>query len=403
MTTRTSGTVAADSQGETPPSPSRQRSRKRPATASASAPEAVRPAVAGDTAPVFEAQAIERFEVEQAIDAATESRLGAVQDILHDRGKDIQQLKKALEAILAGASADDAAVLREALNPTAPLIAKRPTSPDDELSDDWRSGAYPYRNLMSRKNYEKQKYRLQVELLKLQAWVKETGQRVVILFEGRDAAGKGGTIKRFMEHLNPRGAHVVALEKPTPTEQGQWYFQRYIQHLPTAGEIVLFDRSWNNRAGVERVMGFCSADEYAEFMRQAPEFERNLVRSGIHLIKFWFSVSREEQRRRFSEREAHPLKQWKLSPIDLASLDKWDDYTKAKEAMFFYTDTADAPWTVVKSDCKKRARLNAMRYVLHKLPYANKDLDRIGPLDPLIVGRANVVYERGEKDCIPLL
>ncbi|MBP6727585.1 MAG: polyphosphate kinase 2, partial [Thauera sp.] len=275
--------------------------------------------------------------------------------------------------------------------------------PDDELSADWRSGAYPYRNLMSRKAYEKQKYRLQVELLKLQAWVKETGQRVVVLFEGRDAAGKGGTIKRFMEHLNPRGAHVVALEKPSDTERGQWYFQRYIQHLPSAGEIVLFDRSWYNRAGVERVMGFCSPDEYNEFMRQVPEFERNLVRSGIHVIKFWFSVSREEQRRRFKERESHPLKQWKLSPIDLASLDKWDDYTKAKEAMFFYTDTADSPWTVVKSDCKKRARLNAMRYVLHKLPYANKDIDLIGALDPLLVGRANVVYERGEKDAmVPL-
>ncbi|HRV79081.1 MAG TPA: polyphosphate kinase 2, partial [Thauera sp.] len=228
-------------------------------------------------------------------------------------------------------------------------------------------------------------------------------QRVVILFEGRDAAGKGGTIKRFMEHLNPRGARVVALEKPSELERGQWYFQRYIQHLPTAGEIVLFDRSWYNRAGVERVMGFCTPDEYNEFMRQVPEFERNLVRSGIHLIKFWFSVSREEQRRRFKERESHPLKQWKLSPIDLASLDKWDDYTKAKEAMFFYTDTADAPWTVVKSDCKKRARLNALRYVLHKLPYTNKDVSLIGPLDPLLVGRANVVYERGEKDDVPLL
>jgi polyphosphate kinase 2 len=239
---------------------------------------------------------------------------------------------------------------------------------------------------------------LQVELLKLQAWVKETGQRVVILFEGRDAAGKGGTIRRFMEHLNPRGARVVALEKPSEVESGQWYFQRYVSHLPTAGEISLFDRSWYNRAGVERVMGFCNNDEYLEFMRQAPEFERNLTRSGIHIIKFWFSVSQEEQRRRFKEREMHPLKQWKLSPIDLASLDKWEDYTKAKEAMFFHTDTADSPWTVIKSDCKKRARLNAMRYVLHKLPYTNKELTSIGPLDPLLVGRAHIVYERGEHD-----
>jgi polyphosphate kinase 2 len=256
---------------------------------------------------------------------------------------------------------------------------------------------------MLRRNYEKQKYRLQVELLKLQAWAKETGQRVVILFEGRDAAGKGGTIKRLMEHLNPRGARVVALEKPSELERGQWYFQRYVQHLPTRGEIVLFDRSWYNRAGVERVMGFCNEDEYSEFMRQAPEFERHLVRSGVHLIKFWFSVSRKEQRRRFREREAHPLKQWKLSPIDKASLDKWEEYTKAKEAMFFATDTADSPWTVIKSDCKKRARLNAMRYMLHKLPYTNKDLDAIGMVDPLLVGRAHVVYERGEKRMGPLL
>ena len=199
-----------------------------------------------------------------------------------------------------------------------------------------------------------------------------------------------------MEHLNPRGARVVALEKPSDAERGQWYFQRYVQHLPTAGEIVLFDRSWYNRAGVERVMGFCSENEYQQFIHQAPLFERQLVQSGVYLIKFWFSVSRKEQRRRFKERELHPLKQWKLSPIDLASLDKWDDYTKAKEAMFFETDTADAPWTVIKSDCKKRARLNAMRYVLHKLPYTNKEVANIGSLDTLLVGRAHVVYERGE-------
>ena len=210
----------------------------------------------------------------------------------------------------------------------------------------------------------------------------------MILFEGRDAAGKGGTIKRFMEHLNPRGARVVALEKPTEQERGQWYFQRYVQHLPTAGEIVLFDRSWYNRAGVERVMGFCSQDEYSAFIQQVPAFERHLAQSGIHIVKFWFSVSREEQARRFKERRVHPLKQWKLSPVDLASLDKWDDYTLAKEAMFAHTDTADTPWTVVRSDCKKRARLNAMRFVLHKLPYANRDLNVIGTVDPLIVGRA---------------
>lgn len=353
----------------------------------------------GDVSPARAAAGIGRHVVTQAVDAAQEAKLAAVQDVVQQaREGDVAAMADTLAAILAGSAPDDAQMLREALLQEAAEAQTRPKpSPDDELSPDWRDGAYPYKNLMTRKNYEKQKYRLQVELLKLQAWVKASGQKVVILFEGRDAAGKGGTIKRFMEHLNPRGAHVVALEKPTETERGQWYFQRYVQHLPTAGEIALFDRSWYNRAGVERVMGFCTPDEYSEFMRQAPEFERNLVRSGVHLIKFWFSVSRQEQRRRFREREAHPLKQWKLSPIDMASLDKWDDYTKAKEAMFFYTDTADAPWTVIKSDCKKRARINAMRYVLHKLPYTNKDITAIGALDPLLVGRAHVVYERGEK------
>jgi polyphosphate kinase 2 len=386
---------AVDSAVEPPAASRREPARRKPAS---------RRARQGDTAPDLSADGIERFEIEQAISAAEDSKLVAVTDILRtELGRDPKGAARALDAILAGASPDDVHELRRALMRADSRTATGATDPDDELAADWRQGGYPYRNLMSRKAYEKQKYRLQVELLKLQAWVKDSGQRVVILFEGRDAAGKGGTIKRFMEHLNPRGARVVALEKPSEIERGQWYFQRYIQHLPTAGEIALFDRSWYNRAGVERVMGFCSNDEYNEFMRQVPEFERNLVRSGIHLIKFWFSVSRDEQRRRFKERESHPLKQWKLSPIDLASLDKWDDYTKAKEAMFFYTDTADSPWTVVKSDCKKRARLNALRYVLHKLPYTNKDIARIGPLDPLLVGRANVVYERGEKDAVPLL
>lgn len=316
----------------------------------------------------------------------------AMTDILgHSKDK-----VSALKALLAGSSPDDVAAIKKMFLVGEENPGQKDVAPDEQLVKDWRNGAYPYKNLLSRKRYELQKYQLQVELLKLQSWAKETGQRVVILFEGRDAAGKGGAIKRFMEHLNPRGARLVALEKPTDSERGQWYFQRYVQHLPTAGEIVMFDRSWYNRAGVERVMGFCSESEYQEFIRQAPLFERQLVSSGIHLIKFWFSVSRKEQHRRFKEREIHPLKQWKLSPIDLASLDKWNEYTKAKEAMFFETDTADAPWTVIKSDCKKRARLNAMRYVLHKLPYANKDLTNIGTLDNLLVGRAHVVYERGE-------
>jgi polyphosphate kinase 2 len=230
--------------------------------------------------------------------------------------------------------------------------------------------------------------------------VEETGQRIIVLFEGRDAAGKGGTIKRFMEHLNPRGARVVALSAPTTAEMGQWYFQRYVQHLPTRGEIVLFDRSWYNRAGVERVMGFCTNAEYDEFMRQAPEFERHVARSGIHLIKLWFSVTQPEQQRRFAERQRHPLKQWKLSPVDVASLDKWHDYTVAKEAMFRHTDTSEAPWMVIRSDCKKRARLNAMRYVLHRLPYDTKDPDRVGPLDPLIVGRPQAVDHPSKPEAV---
>ena len=255
---------------------------------------------------------------------------------------------------------------------------------------------YPYAKKMDRVEYETSKQQLQIELLKMQNWVKETGQRIVILCEGRDAAGKGGTIKRMMEHLNPRGARVVALEKPTDEESGQWYFQRYIKYMPTRGEIVLFDRSWYNRAGVERVMGFCEPGEYLEFMRQAPEVERMLVRSGIRFYKLWFSVSRNEQFRRFQGRQHDPLKQWKLSPIDMASLDKWENYTEAKEAMFFYTDTADAPWTVVKSDCKKRARLNAMRYILNSLDYPNKDKKVTTQPDPLIVGSAKDIYEKGE-------
>ena len=360
-----------------------------------------RQAALGDVAPDPSLLGFETFAVHENVGAAREAQSSAVKDIISriSNSKDKTDLPDAIQTLMDGASPDDAVALNRAILDTKDIrSAMSRNQADNALAKDWREGAYPYKNLLSRKSYEQQKYHLQVELLKLQAWVKETGQRVVILFEGRDAAGKGGAIKRFMEHLNPRGARVVALEKPSEVERGQWYFQRYVSQLPTAGEIVMFDRSWYNRAGVERVMGFCSNDEYIEFMRQAPEFERNLSRSGIHLIKFWFSVSKKEQRRRFKERELHPLKQWKLSPIDLASLDKWDDYTKAKEAMFFHTDTADSPWTVIKSDCKKRARLNAMRYVLHKLPYSNKSIEAIGSLDPLLVGRAHIVYEQGEHN-----
>lgn len=364
--------------------------------------ERPRLARSGDILSAKSPQGIEQQEVAQSVEKRQQSQANVLRDLLQQvASTDPQTLDTRLQAIADGTAADDWQALQQLL--LGPANAdKTDLDYDLALVENWRAGGYPYRYLLSRRAYEKQKYRLQVELLKLQAWVKRTGQKVVIIFEGRDAAGKGGAIKRFMEHLNPRGARVVALEKPTELEQGQWYFQRYVQHLPTSGEIVLFDRSWYNRAGVERVMNFCSPDQYQEFMRQAPEFERNLCRSGIHLIKFWFSVSQQEQRRRFKERETHPLKQWKLSPIDQASLDKWEEYTRAKEAMFFYTDTADAPWTVVKSDCKKRARLNAMRYVLQRLPYEGKDLARIGSVDPLLVGRAQVVFEAGEQAAIVL-
>ncbi len=267
----------------------------------------------------------------------------------------------------------------------------------------FQNGTYPYHTKMPNSDYEDKKMALQVELLKVQAWVKETGQKIVVLFEGRDAAGKGGTIKRFMEHLNPRGARVVALEKPSEHEQGQWYFQRYINHLPTQGEITMFDRSWYNRAGVERVMEFCTPEEYLEFMRQTPELERMMVRSGIRLFKYWFSVTQEEQTARFNKRETDPLKQWKLSPIDRASIERWDEYTEAKEAMFFYTDTADAPWTIVKSSDKKRARIACMTHFLHSLDYPNKDLSVVKAPDPLIVGHSQHAIGRSKHILGPSL
>jgi polyphosphate kinase 2 len=267
----------------------------------------------------------------------------------------------------------------------------------EALKRNFRSGEYPYKTKLTRKQYEERMSRLQIELLKVQNWVRESNEKIVLIFEGRDAAGKGGTIKRFMEHLNPRGARVVALDKPSDKERGQWYFQRYVQHLPTKGEMVMFDRSWYNRAGVERVMEFCTPTEYLEFMRQCPEYERMLVNSGIRLFKYWFSVSQEEQRRRFDARRTDPLKQWKLSPIDMASLNKWDSYTEAKQAMFFYTDTPIAPWTVVKSDDKKRARINCLLHFLSNLPYPNKDPHIASLPDPLIVGAASVIYEKGEE------
>jgi polyphosphate kinase 2 len=259
------------------------------------------------------------------------------------------------------------------------------------------SSTYPYPKQMKNEEYLEEIELLQIELVKMQTWVQKVGERLVLLFEGRDAAGKGGTIQRFTENLNPRGAKVVALAKPSDTERGQWYFQRYIEKLPTKGEIVFFDRSWYNRGGVEHVMGFCTPHEYLEFMRQTPEFERMMVRSGIRLFKFWFSVSREEQLRRFLGRAKDPLKQWKLSPMDVESLGRWESYTKAKEAMLFYTDTADAPWTIVRSDDKKRARLNAIKFILHSIPYDTKDTDVVTAPDPHIIGSAKAIYEHGEN------
>jgi polyphosphate kinase len=272
--------------------------------------------------------------------------------------------------------------------------------PDGAKVKAWRED-YPYDKRLRRGRYEKLKRSLQIELLKMQHSVRQRENRLIILFEGRDAAGKGGTIKRFTENLNPRGANVVALEKPTERERTEWYLQRYVGHLPAAGEIAMFDRSWYNRAGVERVMGFCTPDEVNEFLRETPEFERMLTRDGIILVKFWFSVSRTEQLRRFVRRQVDPVKRWKLSPVDLASLDKWDDYTRAKEDMFFYTDLPDAPWTVVKSNDKKRARLEAMRYVLSRVDYQGKDELVVGCPDPLIVGPAPLLHEKGERSALP--
>jgi len=259
-------------------------------------------------------------------------------------------------------------------------------TPDGKAVETWRED-YPYDHLMNRNDYEVEKYLLQIELLKFQYWAQDNGRRHVVVFEGRDAAGKGGTIKRFMEHLNPRSARVVALTKPTTTERGQWYFQRYISQLPTVGDIVMFDRSWYNRAGVERVMGFCDDDEYQTFMAQAPVFEEMLVDSGIAVTKLWFSVTQQEQRTRFAIRQIDPVRRWKLSPMDLESLDKWDAYTEAKEEMFLRTDTDHAPWHTIKSNDKKRARINALRLFLSLVDYDGKDDQVVLKPDAKIVER----------------
>ena len=262
----------------------------------------------------------------------------------------------------------------------------------------WREG-YPYDARMTRTEYDDTKRLLQIELLKAQRWIKAEGIKVVVLFEGRDAAGKGSTIKRFMEHLDPRGARVVALSAPTALEAGQWYFQRYVSQLPSRGEIVLFDRSWYNRAGVERVMGFCTDAEYDEFLRSVCEFEQMLVNASTVLVKLWFSVSRREQLTRFTIRRIDPVRQWKLSPMDLASLDRWDDYTTAKEAMFAATHSGHAPWTIVRSNDKKRGRVEALRHVLSLLEYPERDDTVVRPADPLVVGSSlEMVRDVGEGE-----
>ena len=247
-------------------------------------------------------------------------------------------------------------------------------------------------------DYERELTKLQIELLKLQNHVKEKGLKVLMIFEGRDAAGKGGTIKRITEHLNPRGARVVALEKPSDIERTQWYFQRYTQYLPSAGEIVLFDRSWYNRAGVEPVMGFCTTEEHHEFLREVPEFEKMLVKSEIILLKYYFSVSKKEQLRRFKKRETDPLKQYKLSPVDKESQNLWDKYTIAKFSMLMASNTDIAPWTVIKSDNKKKARLNCIKHILSNVNYANKTNDNLFEIDREILTSGTKEIENMEQD-----
>jgi polyphosphate kinase 2 len=247
-------------------------------------------------------------------------------------------------------------------------------------------GPYPYEEMMKKRLYYETLEKLQIELLRVQDWVKREGQKIIIVFEGRDAAGKGGTIKRFREHLNPRGARLVALSAPDDTERGQWYFQRYVANLPTHGEIVFFDRSWYNRAGVEPVMGFCTPQDYQRFIHQVSGFEQAIIESGVHLFKLWFDVGRKEQRERIKARESDPLKRWKISPMDYESMKRWDDYTKARDGMFLYTNTGHAPWTIIRSNDKKRARIGAMLTVLNALPYPEKDTEVVQAPDPLIVG-----------------
>ena len=257
------------------------------------------------------------------------------------------------------------------------------------------SGGYPYDDNLKRKKYEKQLVTLQIELLKLQTHVQKTGERIVVVFEGRDSAGKGGCIQRFTEHLNPRHAKVVALTKPTEAERGQWYFQRYAVHMPTRGDIVLFDRSWYNRAGVERVMGFATDEQIADFLRDAPDFEAMLVRDGIKLFKLYLDIGHEMQLKRFHSRRHDLLKLWKLSDIDLLAISKWDDYTHAQHEMFRFTHTPSSPWVVVRANDQRRARLEAIRLVLSAIDYEGKDKDAVGEIDDKIVGSGPTFFYGG--------
>ena len=261
-----------------------------------------------------------------------------------------------------------------------------PTLPDWVADKAFTAGEYAYDKKLKRKHYEKQLQSLHLELVKLQAHQRESGLRIMILFEGRDAAGKGGTINAFREYLNPRNARTVALSKPTETEQGQWYYQRYISHFPTSGELVMFDRSWYNRAGVEPVMGFCTPEQHQKFLQQTPDFEKLLVEEGYAFFKIWLNVGQEMQLKRFHDRRHNLLKSWKLSPIDIKALTKWDDYTKARDTMLEHTHTPHAPWTIVRSNDKRRARLNAIRHVLRSIDYTGKDVSAIGEIDEKILG-----------------
>lgn len=272
----------------------------------------------------------------------------------------------------------------------------RHTKNMDELSPDISKGVFPYLHNYDDALYKEELYALQVELLKMQRYVKDAGLKIAVIFEGRDAAGKGSTISRFTQNINPRGARVVALPKPTEAQAGQWYFQRYVAQLPSPGEVVFFDRSWYNRAVVEPVMGFCRSEQTQLFLNEVPAFERSLVEHGIHLTKFWLDVSRDEQKRRFKQRRVDPVRRWKLSPVDIASLDRWDDYTAAIEEMFRKTESPVAPWTIIRSDDKRRARLNAIRVFLHSIEYAEKDEEQIGPVDGLIV-KSVPEYLRGYR------